>query len=370
MNIGFDASPIISPIGGISSYVKNLLKALLDLKSRNTFFAYIPLGTSSLLRWPEEKYRDNLKWIETSRWGFRGCGINDQLDLYHGTNFKLQTSGRFGTILTIHDLWLDRYPEYSKKFFGQRLSFFQTKRRVQRANHIIAVSNFTANEIQEFYEVSVNKISVVHHGISREFFPDLRSDKDFDRLRVRFGIPNKPYIFFVGGANPRKNHKILFQAFSSNRFLSDTFSIVAVGNTSFRNLTMKKTIQDFGLHNNVVCIEQLDLEDLRALYSRAAAFVFPSRYEGFGFPVLEAMACGTPVLTSKCSALPEVAGDAALLVELENPKALEQAMVKTLQDAELRQRLREKGLKQAEKFKWSQAAEQMLKIYQTLCQSS
>ena len=196
MNIGFDASPMISSIGGISSYARNLLKALLDLKSQNTFFAYIPTGSSSLLHWPKEEYRNDLKWVETSQWGFRNRGTNDQLDIYHGTNFKLQTSGYFGTVLTIHDLWLDRHPEYSKKFGGQRLSFWRTKRRVQRASHIIAVSDFTAEEIQEFYEVSVNRISVVYHGISKDFFPDPRSDKDFDILRERFGIPNKPYIFF------------------------------------------------------------------------------------------------------------------------------------------------------------------------------
>ena len=130
---------------------------------------------------------------------------------------------------------------------------------------------------------------------------------------------------------------------------------------------MEKTVQDLGLHDSVVWIEHLDLKDLRVLYSRASAFVFPSRYEGFGFPVLEAMACGTPVLTSECSALPEVAGDAALLVDPENPKALEQAMVKILQDVELQQRLREKGLKQVIRFEWSQAAKQMLQIYQALC---
>ncbi|MDA0738942.1 MAG: glycosyltransferase family 1 protein [Nitrospirae bacterium] len=368
MKIGFDAAPLIHPVGGIANYAKNLLHALLELKSGDTFFGYIPTGTTTRLPWPIESHPDYLQWVEAGPLSFRVRGYIDQLDVYHGTNFKVQTSGRYGTVLTIHDLWLDRHPEYSKKLFGQRLSFIRTKRRVQRASHVIAVSDFTANEIQELYEVPAKKISVIHHGLPKDFFPDPGADTDYLALRERLGISGKPFILFVGGANPRKNHQTLLKAFAENAFLRQSYSLIMVGSTTFKRLTIGKTIHDLSVSECVVCIEQLPLNELRVLYSRASLFVFPSRYEGFGFPVLEAMACGVPVVTSRCSALPEVAGEAAVLVDPEDAKALEQAMVQVLQDSDFQATLRQRGLKQAASFDWTRMAEETLQVYQSICQ--
>lgn len=368
MKIGFDATPLIHPVGGIANYAKNLLHALLELKSGDTFFGYIPTGTASRLPWPVERHPDYLQWVEIGSLSFRGRGSKDQLDVYHGTNFKVQTSGRYGTVLTIHDLWLDRHPEYSKKLFGQRLSFIRTKRRVQKATHVIAVSDFTANEIQELYEVPMKKISVIHHGMPKEFFPDPGEDTNYLALREHLGIPDKPFILFVGGANPRKNHHTLLKAFASNDFLRQGYTLILIGSPSFKKLTIESVLHDLSVGECVVCIEQLPSDELRVLYSRTSLFVFPSRYEGFGFPVLEAMACGAPVVTSRCSALPEVAGGAAVLVDPENAKALEQAMVQVLQDADFQATLRQKGLKQSASFDWTRTAEQTLQVYQLICQ--
>ncbi len=366
MKIGFDATPLIHPIGGIACYAKNLLKALLELNSGDIFLGYIPIGTSSQLPWPTHEYGKRLRWVEVNHRSLRHRRATDQLDVYHGTNFKLQTSGRYGTVLTIHDLWLDRHPEYSKKFFGQRLSFYRTKRRVQQATRVIAVSEFTAKEIQELYGVPANKISVIHHGVSKDFFPDPGPIKHFSGFREPLGIRDKPFVLFIGGANPRKNHQALFKALAHNTYLSQEYSLVVVGSTSFKKLNLEKTIHDLGLEGCVVCVEQVSPEELRMLYSRASLFVFPSRYEGFGFPVLEAMACGVPVITSRCSALPEVAGDAAILVDLEISEALEEAMVQVLQDVDLQNTLRQKGVTRAASFDWMRTAEQTLQVYHSI----
>ena len=109
MNIGFDATPMIHPVGGVSCYAKNLLGAIVDLKNEDTIVGYIPVGAHSQLKWSAGNYSDKVKWVEISPYTFRCRGCIDKLDLYHGTNFKLQTAGRYGTVLTIHDLWLDRY---------------------------------------------------------------------------------------------------------------------------------------------------------------------------------------------------------------------------------------------------------------------
>lgn len=366
MKIGFDATPLIHSVGGIARYAKNLLQALLELQSGDQFIGYIPAGTFSQLPWPPDKYPEGLKWVEVNRLSWRRRGASDELDVYHGTNFKLQTSGCRGSALTIHDLWLDRHPEHSKKLFGQHLSFLRTKRRVHKASRVIAVSEFTSNEIQELYEVPAKKISVVYHGISKEFFPDPGPNQNFGVFRERFGIPDKPYVLFLGGANPRKNHDTLFKAFAKNSILHQQYSLVVVGTQSFRGYSLEQAIQRVGLKQCVVCIDQVSLDELRVLYSRAEMFVFPSRYEGFGFPVLEAMACGVPVVTSKCSAMVEVAGDAALLVDPEHSEGLGQAMGQILQDSALQDTLRQKGITRAASFDWRRTAEQTLQVYRTM----
>ena len=363
MKIGFDATPLIHPIGGIACYAKNLLKALLELNSGDIFFGYIPLGTSSQLPWPTHEYGERLRWVEVSPRSLRHRGTTDQLDVYHGTNFKLQTSGRCGTVLTIHDLWLDRHPEYSKKFFGQRLSFYRTRRRARHANRIIADSHFTAAEIQELYGIPAEKISVIHLGLTSDFFPD-QDEAKFSELRQRIGLPNLPYIFFVGGADPRKNHRVLLQAFSHHPFLRQHYRLVIVGSPTSRVGRIQQTSQELGILDKVVCVNKVAVEDLRLLYSHAAVFVFPSRYEGFGFPVLEAMGCGVPVIASKVSSIPEVAGTAALLVSPENEDELAHAITRVLQDPILQDVLRQQGLERSKAFSWSRTALETLKIYQ------
>jgi len=363
MKIGFDASPIIQSVGGVARYARNLLKALLALESGDSFVGYVPVGASPNLNWSQNSGGEFLKWVEVGRYNFHQRGVLDQLDLYHGTNFKIQTSGRFGTILTIHDLWLDRHPEYSKKFFGQRLSFYRTRRRARHANRIIADSHFTAAEIQELYGIPAEKISVIHLGLTSDFFPD-QDEAKFSELRQRIGLPNLPYIFFVGGADPRKNHRVLLQAFSHHLFLRQNYYLVVVGSSTSRVGSIQQTSQELGILDKVVCVNNVSVEDLRLLYSQAAVFVFPSRYEGFGFPVLEAMACGVPVIASKVSSIPEVAGTAALLVSPENEDELAHAITRVLQDPILQDVLRQQGLERSKAFLWSRTALETLKIYQ------
>lgn len=367
MQIGFDATPLIHFVGGIANYSKHLLQALLGLKSGDQFVAYIPSGFSSRVPWPAESFENRLKWVEVNSLNFKSRGEKDRLDLYHGTNFKLQTTGRYGGVVTIHDLWLDRHPEYSKKLFGQRLSYFRTKRRVQKASRVIAVSAFTAEEIGKFYAIGKEKISVIHHGISPEFFPD-QNREEFVRLREALGLPPKPYLLFVGGANPRKNHNILFQAIASHPALLQQYSLVLVGNPNFKNITLKTSIQEFGLEGVVIGVEEVPVQSLRVLYSHASLFIFPSLYEGFGFPVLEAMACGAPVITSKYSALPEIAGDAAILVDPTNARELGAAIKKVLSDSTLQKDLKEKSRKQIANFDWKRTAEQTLEVYHQIGQ--
>ena len=354
MRVGIDAFPLRQRYGGIGNYVRNLLSALDRLDTTEEFIAYVPPGSTS--DW------NQITCIESKRLVLSWRKWLDSLDVYHGTNFKLQSSGRRGAVLTIHDLWLDRYPEYSKKLFGQRLSARRTCQRAWQADHLIAVSRYTAREIQDLYGVPEDRISVIYHGVSADFFLDLDEHR-FATLRSRINLGSEPYILFVGGADPRKNHKTFFQAYSCHSDLYEKYCIVVVGNPHNRFGTLLGSSQSVNIRHRLVSVESVSTENLRLLYSHASLFVFPSRYEGFGMPLLEAMACGVPIVTSDRTALPEIVGDAAVLVNPDDAEALSHAMRRVLDDPDLQALMKKRGFERAQQFTWKQAAEQTLEVY-------
>jgi glycosyltransferase involved in cell wall biosynthesis len=366
MRIGIDAFPALQTHGGIGGYVRGLLQALAALESGHELIGYVPKHSKSNAadtRWVRP---GEIRWVETGRCSLRYRGWLDGLDLYHGTNFKFDTQGRHGAVLTIHDLWLDRYPQYSRKFLGQRFSSYRTRLRANRAAHIIADSRHTAQDVQELYGLPPGKVSVIYPGASSEFFP-ARGMKELSSLRGRYGIPEEPYILFVGGADPRKNHRGLCEAFAHHQDLRKKCCLVVVGDPVHRMGSVVQTTSRLNIQERVVCLGTVPVADLRLLYAHADLFVFPSLYEGFGFPVLEAMACGTPVITSNRSSLPEVAGDAAVLVNPEDPPALAEAMRRVLFDQSLRESLKAKGVEQVKRFTWQKAARQTLEVYRQAC---
>lgn len=366
MRIGIDAFPAVSNSGGVGRYAWNLLKALVGLESGDEFVAYVPVVGRGAERTEEWESSSRIKKVEVRRPFFRWRGWFDKLDLYHGTNFKVQTAGRLGSILTIHDLWLDRHGEYSQKVLGQHLSFVRTRRRAWQAARVITVSEYSAKDIQELYGLPKERIVVIPNGVSGEFRPDLDESR-FAEVRARYGIARGPYILFVGGGDPRKNHVTLFQAYAGKETLRHSHSLVIVGSASHRWGNVEETARVFGIRDRVVCTGAVPTRDLRLLYSNTDLFVFPSRYEGFGLPVLEAMACGAAVVTSNTTALPEVAGDAAILVDPQDPKELGEAMVRVVEDASLKATLKVRGIERARQFTWENAARQTLAVYREVC---
>ncbi len=366
MRIGIDANPIVGDRGGVGWHTYHLLRALLDLKEDVEFVGYVNPGSLQNGRLEGWADRARLRWVEAGRWARRWHGRLDHLDLYHGTNFKLHTSGRSGAVVTVHDLWLDRYPQYSQKLFGQRASFYRTKRTAWRARRVITVSEYSAGDIASLYGLPRNRIAVIPNGVSEDFRPT-GDERSLAAIRQRFGLATDRFILFVGGADPRKNHRALLKAYAlrSDRFREH--SLLLVGDVRHRFGDMQQTAKMLGLERQVVCTGRLSIDDVRLLYSHADLFVFPSIYEGFGMPVLEAMACGAPVITSNRTALPEVAGDAALLVNPEDAEELATAMVKVLEDRTLRATLREKGFNRARQFTWEEAARRTLSLYRELC---
>jgi glycosyltransferase involved in cell wall biosynthesis len=367
MRIGIDANPLLGAPGGVGRHTAHLVRALLDLKEDVEFICYVRPGG---LQHGEDRVGwdagPHLRWVESGSLVMPWRGVIDKLDAYHGTNFKMQTTGRHGAVMTIHDLWLDRHPEYSAKLFGQRTSSFRTRRRARRATKVITVSSFSAREIQAVYQLSPDDIVVIPNGVSSDF-REMSERGSSGELTCRVGLPTENFILFVGGADPRKNHRVLLRAYASCSARLKNYRLVMVGDPVHRFGDIQATARALGLEDRVICPGIVPVSDLRLLYTRAALFVFPSLYEGFGMPVLEAMACGAPVITSNRTALPEVAGDAALLVNPEDPEELARGMVRMLEDSALRAAFRAKGRERVSRFTWEQAARRTLAVYRDIC---
>ncbi len=365
MRVGFDAGPMRSAYSGIGQYVRCLFPAMFSFSQDIEWEAYASLGGSSQplpLQFPSHV---SVKCSKSS-WGF-GRMENDQppLDIFHGTNFKAPDYGQRHTILTIHDVWLARHPEYSKKLLGQALSSWKLGLRARQVSRVVAVSKFSSREIQEVLHLPSDRITVIHHGPSPAMLPD-RDDQKFQEVRTRLHIPARPFVLFVGGAEPRKNHTAVFKAFARSPRLASSFSLVAIGEVESRGANLMVTARDLGIGDYVCCPGYVSSEDLPLLYSNAEVFVFPSLYEGFGIPLLDAMACGAPIITGTGSALPEVAGDAALYVDPQDSEQLGMEIERLVSDRDLQTQLRNKGFERVKQFTWERAAQETLNLYRNV----
>lgn len=243
--------------------------------------------------------------------------------------------------VTIHDASVFDHPEWFRSHFAAwtRLSW---RILAKRAKAILTVSEFSKHRLKRHLGISDGKICVVHNGVAKPFEP--QPQKRIQAVKEKYGI-KKAYFLFVGTLEPRKNFSTLLQAWQTANLRAHELFIAGAEGKVFAPVTVRVSNTTF-----------IPDEDLPALYSGAAAFVFPSLYEGFGLPVLEAMACGTPVVTSNMTALAELFGDSALLVAPDKPEEIAQAMQTILEDNSLAGSLRERGLKKAGELTWETSA--------------
>jgi glycosyltransferase involved in cell wall biosynthesis len=298
------------------------------------------------------------------------------LDLLHAPDFVLPPT-RARTLLTIHDLSFLVHPECAVPSMVRYLSD-AVPRSLRRADAVLADSQATRQDLGRLLGYDPARVTVVYPGVSPRFRP--LPPEATEPVRARLGLPER-FVLFVSTLEPRKNLVRLIEAFASagdgGWGMGDSDSpspiphLVLAGRNGWLYEEVFATIERLGLNERVRLLGFVDDKDLPALYNLAWAFAYPSIYEGFGFPALEALACGTPVVTADNSSLPEVVGDptsgsnepAALLVPAEDVAALAEALGRVVSDAALRAHLREAGLARAQQFTWQRAAQQVLECY-------
>jgi glycosyltransferase involved in cell wall biosynthesis len=263
-------------------------------------------------------------------------------------------------VVTVHDLGYLYHPQAHTRFQNVYLRW-STRYNARAAARVLADSQATRQDLIRHYRIPPEKIVVVYPGRDETLAP-VTDPAALAAVRERYGLPS-PYLLYVGTLHPRKNLARLVQAFASlPRELVPGLRLVLAGQKGWLYDEILDQVELLGLSDRVVFTGYVPDADLPALLSGALAFVFPSLYEGFGFPLLEAMACGTPVVCSDVSSLPEVAGDAALLVDPLDVEALAGALRRLAVDGDLRRDLVERGFQQAQRFSWRRCAEQTLEV--------
>lgn len=360
MKVGFDARAI--RYRGIGTYSRNLL---LNFASSGIEFVVfcqdehkevIPAADSFTLI-----SANNDPLARSSKAPFRNLVERSGVDLLHVPSPWVPTPSPVPLVATIHDVTPLLYP----KSLGLSLRF-RYKRQLadtlEDARRIITVSQISQSALTAYARVDPAKVQVIHNGVSEQFYP--RTDATLlATVRHRYSLPER-FAFWVGDFRPEKNLRFLIEGWSRLKSrMKDIPVLVLAGAQSGEFGAMRKEVAKLGLEGTVLFPGFITDEDLPAVYSAATLFVFPSLYEGFGFPPLEAMACGTPCVVSNSSSLPEVTGPAALLFNPESLDNLEDCVIRLLTDSELYDHLREEGLRQSALFPWSKAAEETLEVY-------
>lgn len=375
--IGFDVTAALTQGGGIGRYTRELIHALTAEATQLTYKlfsarppAVLPVPDSLPVA-PHVSHHPapvDEQWLYRL-WYRARLPVPVQLfmggiDLFHSPDFVLPpVRGRVPTIVTVHDLSFIHYPE---TFPANLVAYLNrvVPWSVGRANHILADSLSTSRDLQSLWGVAPERITVLYSGVSERFKP-VGDQAMLTAARQRYGL-DEPYVLAVGTVQPRKNYEMLIRAF---RPVAERYphSLIIVGGKGWLDEDLPREIERQGLHGRVRLAGFVDDADLPAVYAAADLLAFPSLYEGFGLPILEAMACGTPVITSNVSSLPEVAsGESAILLSPHDEEAWTAALLRLLGDEGLRRELTAAGLARSAQFSWRAAARQLAALYESI----
>jgi glycosyltransferase involved in cell wall biosynthesis len=367
LRIAIDAHSVGTGLGGNESYATNLIEALAEIDSFNRYTLYV---TKSVAldrfsnRWPNFSVRLTLPHTPLIRIPLTLSAElrRNPVDVLH-VQFTAPPLSPCPFVVSIHDLSFEHLPETFKWRSRQQLRM-TVRRSAREAAQVIALSEFARNDIIASYQVKPEDVTVIPLAAPAHFRPVV-AEEELQRVRQTYGIKNE-YILSVGAIQPRKNLSRLVAAYSRLRWARPEVKLpqlVVVGRCAWLYDETLRTIKELELGNSVVLTGYVPEPDLPALYSGALCFVYPSYFEGFGLPPLEAMKCGAPVIVGNKTSLPEVVGDAGVQVNPFDVDEIASAIQRVISDANLREQLRHKGLERAKLFDWQEAARKTLSVY-------
>jgi glycosyltransferase involved in cell wall biosynthesis len=361
MRLGLDIHQIGARQTGNETYLRNLLEQFSALSEPHDLRLYHTGSVTS----PDPAWRGVLRQIKPHTpflripFSFPAALWTDKVDLAH-FQYVAPPVCPCPTVVTVHDISYEFLPQFFRTAERLRMKALIPP-SARRAREVLTVSEYSRRQLIEHYRLSPDKVTATLLGVSPRFRV-IADEGWLDAQLARFDL-RTPYLLGVGNLQPRKNLPRLIRAFARLKAKGLPHQLVLVGQAAFRGHEVEAEIASRGLQNDVLLTGYVTEDELIALYNRATAFSYPSLYEGFGLPVIEAMACGVPVVTSNVSSIPEVAGDAAVLIDPQSEDELYCALMDVLSDPDRQRSMREKGLNRVPLFDWRKTAQQTLDIY-------
>jgi glycosyltransferase involved in cell wall biosynthesis len=374
MRIGIDIRSLQteSQFRGIGTFTSNVVNHLVEVDRENEYFFFA--SAYKKIRGLREDLQSKVIWLKRPT---RLTSLTDQflwypvlkayrIDIFHAMEFAIPRFSPCKRVITIYDLIPLIFQEYKTlRKLPHHLVYLLKFHSTRWAEKVIAISESVKNDLIRILGLPEEKIEVILGGVREIFQPSLPADQ-VEALKKKYHLEGD-YLIFPCGFEPRKNVLLTILAFQrALEVLPGNYQLALVGNLSQESQRIRRYISEKGLDKQVILTGYASPEDLSYLYNGAKLCLFPSLYEGFGLPALEAMACGLPVITSNDTSLPEVVGDAAVLVNPYSVTSITEAIIKVLTNPDLQKNLREKGLKRAASFSWHTIARQTLEIYRQL----
>jgi len=374
MKIGYDAKRAFANFTGLGNYARSTISNICKVFPTHEYYLYTPSkvadGTSDFIndiknahiRGPRNLFYGTFS-AAWRRFGIAADAAHDQLDLYHGLSHEIPDGiekTNIKSVVTIHDLIFKRFPYYYKKI-DRKIYDNKIKHAVKFAHTIIAISEQTKKDIIEFYQVAENKIEVIYQACDT-IFEKTKTSVEINLVKEKYALPAN-YLLYVGTIEERKNALVILEALIQ---LPSHVKLVMVGKKKSYGLIIDAFIKKHELNDRVIQINQVDFKDLPAIYQAATIFIYPSKFEGFGIPIIEALHSETPVIAAKGSCLAEAGGPDSLYFEPSNADELAGLIADLLANESKRKDMTASGKKYVEKFNGEKIASELMGLYQSI----
>jgi glycosyltransferase involved in cell wall biosynthesis len=378
MKVAFNIQPLLdNEKTGIGFYAAELVNRMVADNPQTDFsFEYFSFRNADIKRGQARKYLksncelNECQWFPGSAYRFGSSllpvpyrfFLNSKADVTHFFNFIVPPFVHGKTVVTIHDMTIHRFPE-TIRAKSKYMLLASLKNSIKRADKIITVSEFSKQEIVRFYNCPSDKVTAIHAGVDLHRFNPNISQADIDSVKQKYQLPNE-YLLYLGTLEPRKNIDRLLEAYAMCK--SNVPKLVIAGREGWLFDGIYEKARNSGLEHNIIFTGYVDDGDKAALYAGAFGFLFPSLYEGFGSPPIEAMACGTPTLVSETASMPEVCGDCAVYVAPLSIDSIANGIEQLCADVALRDDLQTRGLEWVKKYDWDKLSGEVYRVYENL----